>query len=104
MTFGQTIAAARKELGISQRELASRVLKEDGVPISAQYLNDIERERRNPPGDHLLEQFAKELGLDNDYLFFLSGKLPSDVRAAGTNPKKVQEAFKAFRRSIGGKQ
>ena len=103
MTFGQTIAATRKELDISQRELASRILKEDGVPISAQYLNDIERERRNPPGDHLLEQFAKELELDNDYLFFLSGKLPSDVRAAGTSPKKVQEAFKAFRRTIGGK-
>ena len=104
MTFGQTIAAARKELGISQRELASRVLKEDGVPISAQYLNDIERERRNAPGEHLLQQFAIELGLDIDYLFFLSGKLPSDMRDAGTSPKKVQEAFKAFRRTIGRKQ
>jgi transcriptional regulator with XRE-family HTH domain len=104
MTFGQTIAAARKELGISQRELASRVIKEDGVPISAQYLNDIERGRRNPPGEHLLEQFAKELDLDNDYLFFLSGKLPSDMRNADTSPKKVQEAFKAFRRTMRGKQ
>lgn len=104
MTFGQTIATARKELGISQRELASRVVKEDGVPISAQYLNDIERERRNAPGEHLLEQFAKELDLDIDYLFFLSGKLPPDMRNAGTSPKKVQEAFKAFRRTIRGKQ
>ncbi len=104
MTFGQTISAARKELGISQRELASRVVKEDGVPISAQYLNDIERERRNAPGEHLLEQFAKELDLEIDYLFFLSGRLPSDMQNAGTSPKKVQEAFKAFRRTIRGKQ
>ncbi len=76
MTFGQTIAAARKELGISQRELASRVVKEDGVPISAQYLNDIKRERRNPPGEHLLGQFAKgtvhglvETGVDHNPVY-----------------------------------
>ena len=54
MTFGETIAGARKDLGVSQRELAMRIVKEDGAPISPQYLNDIERNRRNPPGDHLL--------------------------------------------------
>ena len=43
MTFGQTIARARKDLGVSQRELALKVVKEDGAPISPQYLNDIER-------------------------------------------------------------
>ena len=62
MTFGETIAGARKDKGVSQRELAMRIVKEDGAAISPQYLNDIERDRRNPPGDHLLEQLARELG------------------------------------------
>jgi transcriptional regulator with XRE-family HTH domain len=104
MTFGETIATTRKELGISQRDLASKVLKEDGAAISPQYLNDIERDRRNPPGDHLLEQFSRELKMDKDYLYFLVGKFPTDVRSRSSSPKQVKEAFKAFRRTLGGKQ
>ena len=103
MTFGEVIATARKELGISQRELAMKVLKEDDTPISPQYLNDMERDRRNPPGDHLLEQFSRELTLDKDYLYFLVGKFPSDVRSGNTSPKKVKEALKAFRRTLRGR-
>ena len=103
MTFGQVIAKARKNKGISQRELASLIVKEDGAPISPQYLNDIERDRRNPPGDHLLVQLAKQLDLDEDYLYFLAGKLPSELRSGETSPRRVQEAFKAFRRTLRGR-
>ena len=102
MTFGETIAGARKDKGVSQRELAMRIVKEDGEAISPQYLNDIERDRRNPPGDHLLEQLARELDLEVDYLYFLAGKFPSDMRAGSGNPKQVAAAFKAFRRKLGG--
>ena len=94
MTFGQTIAKARKDRGVSQRELALMVVKEDGTPISSQYLNDIQRDRRNPPGDQLLEQLAKALVLDGDYLCFLAGKFPTDVRSGSGSPKKVAEAFR----------
>ena len=45
-TFGKAIADARKALKISQKELAYKILKEDGEPITPQYLNDIERDRR----------------------------------------------------------
>ena len=100
MTFGKTIANARKNRGVSQRELAIQIVKEDGTPISPQYLNDIERDRRNPPGDHLLKQLAEALGLDEDYLYFLAGKLPSDMRSTSRNPKQVARAFKAFRRTL----
>ena len=104
MTFGQVISEARKEKGTSQRELALKVVKEDGAPISPQYLNDIERDRRNPPGDHLLEQFSRELDLDLDYLYFLAGKLPTEFRSRPSSPKQVKEAFKAFRRTLRGKR
>ena len=48
-TFGTIISEARRAAGLSQKELAAKVKKEDGQPISAQYLNDIEHDRRNPP-------------------------------------------------------
>ena len=104
MTFGQVISEARKKLGISQRELALKLLKDDGASISPQYLNDIERDRRNPPGDHLLEQLARVLEVDIDYLYFLSGKLPSELRIRTSDPNQVKEAFKAFRRTLRGQR
>jgi transcriptional regulator with XRE-family HTH domain len=99
-TFGQTLAQARKDAGLSQRELAARILKEDGAAISPQYLNDLERDRRNPPGRHLLAQFANVLELPADYLDFLAGQLPEDLRAGNYAPERVQAAFQAFRRSL----
>ena len=42
VTFGQAISKARKALGLSQKELATRVMKEEkGGAISPQYLNDV---------------------------------------------------------------
>ena len=52
-TFGRIIAEARKGLGISQKDLAAKTRKEDGTPISPQYLNDIEHDRRDPPGEYI---------------------------------------------------
>lgn len=101
MTVGQAIARARKELGLSQKELARRVRKEDGSAISPQYLNDIERDRRNPPAAYLLDQFAKELGLPHEYLHFLAGQLPEEITAGNYEPERVRSAFRAFRRELG---
>jgi transcriptional regulator with XRE-family HTH domain len=104
-TFGQVIAAARKGVRISQKELAARILKEDGTPISPQYLNDLERDRRNPPAEAMLRQFAAELGLAPEYLSFVAGQLPGDLRrlgAAGESPERVAAAFQAFRRALKG--
>jgi transcriptional regulator with XRE-family HTH domain len=99
-TFGQALADARKRAGLSQRELAARVLKEDGESISPQYLNDLERDRRNPPGRHLLTQFATVLELPPEYLDFLAGQLPDDLRGGSFAPAEVQAAFQAFRRTL----
>lgn len=104
MNFGRYIAESRKKSGLSQKELAARIRKEDGDPISPQYLNDIERNRRNPPSEYLLSQFADVLNLSLDYLRYLSGRLPEDVSTSIAEPEKVEEAFKAFRRALKGNE
>ena len=101
-TFGQIIAEARKALGISQKDLAAKVRKEDGAAISPQYLNDIEHDRRDPPGAFLIVQLAKELKLSKEHLTAAAGRWPADIldKLAGADPKKVEEAFTAFRKVL----
>jgi transcriptional regulator with XRE-family HTH domain len=99
ITFGRYIADARKKLQMSQKELASQILREeDDEPISPQYLNDIERDRRNPSSDHLIQQFAKVLKIDADYLSYLAGKLPEEIRRKNLSEDAVKAAFLAFRK------
>lgn len=98
-SFGSYIAEARKKLQISQKELAARVLREeDQQPISPQYLNDIERDRRSPTSDHLISQFAKALKVDADYLHYLAGKFPDEIRQKNLSEEAVKAAFTAFRK------
>lgn len=99
-TFGQTIARARREKALSQKELAAKILKEDAdEAISPQYLNDIEHDRRNPTSDHLIRQFARALNLNENVLFVLAGKIPDDVRRRVRNTETAALAFMSFRTS-----
>jgi transcriptional regulator with XRE-family HTH domain len=102
MSFGQIIAEVRKKLGMSQKQLAERVKKEDGEPISPQYLNDIERDRRNPPSEYLIGQFAKQLKLSKDYLMLAAGTLPEEdkQKLSDSNPEAVERALQAFRKQL----
>lgn len=100
MTFGQAISNARKAKQLSQKQLASMILKEDGASISPQYLNDIERDRRNPPGEYLLSQFARILEIPDEYLYFLAHEIPPKYRQVPpSSPLQVIQAFEAFARS-----
>lgn len=101
MTFGQAISRARKALGLSQKELATRVMKEEeGGAISPQYLNDIEHDRRSPSSGHLIRQFSGILNIPEDYLFALAGRLPDDLRTDSSDPDKVVKAFANFRKTL----
>lgn len=101
MTFGSAIAAARKAKGLSQKELAALVMKEEGEGcISPQYLNDIEHDRRSPTSDHLIKQFAQAISEDENYLFVLAGKIPDDLRKNVRDREKVISGFANFRRDI----
>lgn len=104
-SFGSLIASARKEQKLSQKELAEKILKEDGQPITPQYLNDIEHNRRSPSSDYLVRQFAKVLkhpDVTVDLLTALAGVLADEDRklVQKADPKKVEEAFHAFRTTL----
>ncbi len=101
-TFGRAISGARKARALSQKELAALIKREDGEPISPQYLNDIEHDRRSPSSDPMVQQFAKVLNLDTDYLYYLAGKIPSDLVSKNLSPERVQAAMVAFRRELKG--
>jgi transcriptional regulator with XRE-family HTH domain len=99
-TFGELIAEGRKRAKLTQREIAARIKMEDGRPISAPYLNDLEHNLRHPPRGYLIEQFAKELDLEADLLYFVAGKVPSDIQPEGAAEEQVLAAYRAFRKEL----
>ncbi len=99
-TFGYLISDGRKKVGLSQKQLAAIIRKENGDPISPQYLNDIEHDRRNPPNEFIIKQLAAKLGLDKDFLLFVSGALPEDIRRIGlAKPETIDRAYSLFRKA-----
>lgn len=102
-SFGRAISSARKEREWSQKELATKIIKEDGVAITPQYLNDIEHDRRNPSSDHLVGEFSRVLKIDEEALFAVIGLLPVNdrklVRRSTSN--QIEQAFVAFRKKLG---
>ena len=106
-TLGEAISQQRRKLGLSQKQLAEQIRREEGGSISPQYLNDIEHDRRSPSSDHMIKEFARVLGppLSENYLFYLAGRVPAEARRSDVTPKQVERwvasANVAFRRSAG---
>ena len=98
-SFGELIAEGRKRAKLTQRELAARIKVEEGRSISAPYLNDLEHNLRKPPRGHLIEQFAKELNIAPDLLYFAARRMPDDVEAA-IPEDQILAAYRAFRKEL----
>lgn len=75
MAFGHYIRRRRERREMTLTELARR------VEVSIAYLSRIERERENPPPDHLISALAVALGAPPDELFAAARRLPPDLRA-----------------------
>jgi transcriptional regulator with XRE-family HTH domain len=103
-SFGRAISSARKELQMSQKDLASKILKEeDGEPITPQYLNDIEHDRHSPSSDHMVQQFESVLRISANILYLLASRLPGDIERSKATPQQIDNAFTAFRKALKGK-
>jgi transcriptional regulator with XRE-family HTH domain len=101
-TLGDLLAERRKELGISQKEMAGLIKNRDGKPITSAYLNYLEHNRGEPPG-YLLDQFAEVLRLERDVLYFWTRRIPPDIEPGEASPEKVTAAYRAFRRELKGR-
>jgi transcriptional regulator with XRE-family HTH domain len=77
-SLGRVIAERRAGLGLSLKDLGRLVHKEDGHGVSAQYLHDIERDRRTP-SPHVLSELARALGVDPYYLAAVAGQCPAEL-------------------------
>ena len=100
-TFGQYISWARKKAGLNLRDMAALITKEDGEPISNQYLSDIENDKRNPPSDHMLEQMAKVLKervpeVTAALLYLKARRVPPYINSGTNNGLQAEVAFKAL--------
>jgi transcriptional regulator with XRE-family HTH domain len=100
-TLGELLAGRRKELGISQKEMAALIKNRDGKPITSAYLNYLEHDRGEPPG-YLLDQFAEVLRISRDVLYFWTRRMPPDIEPGEASPEKVTAAYRAFRRELKG--
>ena len=101
-TFGQVLREARKKAGITQRELAARLKREDGRPVDPPYLNAVEHDHRYPPEDSLIEQIAKIVEFSPDMLYFHANRQPPYVKTE-TDEARLEAAYRAFPQGAGGK-
>ena len=100
LSFGAAILKARTDMQLLQKDVAAAIVKQDGVAMSASYLNDIERDRRNPPNAHIIRQLASTLDLDEDYLWFLAGRIPTDMLELTLDQASISRAVKTLRRTL----
>lgn len=82
--FGGYIRALRLSRNIGQRELARQ------LSMAPSYLNDIEYNRRKPPGKKTIQQIAEILEANLEYLYDLAGGLREGV------PPDIPEILRKF--------
>jgi transcriptional regulator with XRE-family HTH domain len=69
-TFGQVVTEARKKAGLTQKEVAEHLRREDGRKVLPPLLNDLEHGRCYPPESAVIEQLAEILKISSDVLYF----------------------------------
>ena len=101
-TFGQVLREARKKAGLTQREVAGRLRRQDGRVVDPPYLNAVEHDHRYPPEDFMIEQLAKIVDISPDVLYFHANRQPPDVKTEA-GQAQIEAAYRAFRRTLGVK-
>jgi transcriptional regulator with XRE-family HTH domain len=72
-TFGATVRRERERQKIGLRQAAK------AISVSPTYLSMVERDEFQPPAEDKVRAIAKLLGLDEDELLALAGKVSSDL-------------------------
>lgn len=66
-TLGQLLRQARHAYGLSLRQASAQICRDDGQPITHQYLQDLERDRRHP-SLAIVRALARVFALDEERL------------------------------------
>jgi transcriptional regulator with XRE-family HTH domain len=74
VSFGRTIQQLRRELGLTQRFVASQL----GIDFT--YLSKLENDRGEAPGEDTIRGLAEILKADTEELLALAGKIPPELR------------------------
>lgn len=99
-SIGQAMHRRRVLFGLPLREVAGH------LGVSAQYLSDIERNRREPT-EAIIRSACRVLGLPLDLMIYASGRLPDGMRVSveRANEERVERAIAAavaaFREALG---
>jgi transcriptional regulator with XRE-family HTH domain len=72
--FGRFLRERRRDLGISQRELAAR------LRIDFTYISKLENGHEDPPSSDTLRRLAVELGVSEVHMLAKAGKVPVELR------------------------
>jgi transcriptional regulator with XRE-family HTH domain len=85
--FGEVIRSRRRELDITQDEVASR------IKTSTPYVGHLESGKRHP-SDKIVTRLAEVLGLDNRELFFLAN--PHTEALLSAQPERAEGSVSAW--------
>jgi transcriptional regulator with XRE-family HTH domain len=77
-------------------DVADKVIKENGVPVTVQYISDIELGKRNPKNAYIIKALADALSLDEDWLFYLTGQFPIQYHPFSMRETDFKRGMKAF--------
>ena len=98
-SFGELIARRREELGMTQAELAARVIGRRGEPVTQQRIGDIEHMRHGVPRLRVLKQLVRALKLNNiEVLYLWAGVIPPGVSFEGLSEEALLKAWRASAR------
>src|SRR3990172_8205833 len=77
-TFGKRLRILREDLSLSQKDVA-HALRQQGLPITNQYISKLERGYKTPSGE-IVAGLARVLHTTTDYLLLLTdaGESPDD--------------------------
>jgi len=101
--FGTMVRRKRKELKLTQQQVAQRIMTdEDPRPITQSYLADIEAGHYSNPRPHLIEEFARALGIDRYVLYLAARTVPPEVaeQLARLTIEEREAAWAVFMRAI----
>src|ERR1039458_1728777 len=85
--FGEVIRSRRRELDLTQNEVASR------IKTSTPYVGHLESSKRHP-SDKIVTRLAEVLGFDNRELFFLANPLIEALLSA--QPENAEGSVSAW--------